>query len=426
MVGESATQIIYARRLIDGTGRLPLENPAIRVEGNVIKEIGVRGEIVPPPGSTILDLGDLTLMPGMIDAHTHLFGVPGNQLHMRYVEPEAYRALVASSQALSMLKAGVTAARCCGSSVTPSLRRAINDGYLAGPRLVAAGQFICTTAGGWDPDQSFRLPLGWAKAEGILTDGVDALIEAVRQRIRSGSTMIKIAASKGDWDDTFGPWGDDPYHQVMSMRPEEMAAVISEAHTFGVRVACHAIGDAPVRAALEHGVDTIEHGFGISDETRKLLAERRIIVVSTMLVQTLMQENQDLVQLNDRDRRTSKLHLDVQRADFERGLTAGIHYALGSDLIGPPAHPHNAFPREFELAVSCGMTPLEAIRAGTLTSAEAMGMSDVIGSIEIGKLADIVGFEGDPSSDISQVRHVSFVMQDGDVITEAPAALVPA
>jgi imidazolonepropionase-like amidohydrolase len=419
VVSESGSQVIYAERLIDGTGRAPVERPAIRIEGNVIKEIGVRGELVPPPGSEIRDLGSLTLMPGMIDAHTHLFGVPGNELHLRYVEPEAYRALGAANQALSMLRAGITAARCCGSSVTPSLRRAINDGLVAGPRLVAAGQFVCTTAGGWDPDQGFKLPLDWAKAEGILTDGVDALIEAVRSRVRSGSSMIKIAASKGDWDDTFGPWGDDPSTQVMSMRPEEMAAVISEAHTFGVRVAVHAIGDTPVRAAIEHGADTIEHGFGINDETRRLLADRAVIVVSTLLVQTLMLENRELARLSDRHRRVSELHLAVQRADFEKGLAAGVRYALGSDLIGAPAHPHSAFPREFELAVSCGMTPLEAVRAGTLMGAQAMGMSDVIGSLEPGKLADIVGVDGDVSKDISAVRRAEFVMQDGLVITGA-------
>ena len=418
MDSESRTQIIYAERLIDGVGNAPLERPAIRIQGNLIKEIGVRGELVPPPGSEIRDLGQLTLMPGMIDAHTHLFGVPGNELHMRYVDPEAYRALGAASQARSMLHAGITAARCCGSSVTPSLRRAINDGYVPGPRLVAAGQFVCTTAGAWDPDQGFKVPLDWAKAQGILTDGVDALVEAVRSRIRSGSTLIKISTSKGDWDDTFGPWGDDPYATVLSMRPEEIAAVISEAHTFGVRVAAHAIGDAPVRAAIEHGADTIEHGFGISEETRRLLVDRGLIVVSTLLVQTLMQESPERVQLSARDQRTSKLHLDTQRADFEKGLAAGVRYALGSDLIGGPAHPQSAFPRELELAVSCGMTPLEAIRAGTLTSAEAMGMSDVIGSLEPGKLADIVGVDGDPSQDIARVRHAKFVMQDGAVVID--------
>lgn len=413
MASGSGTQIIYARRLVDGKGNAPLDRPAIRIEDNVIREIGVQGQLVPPPGSEIHDLGTLTLMPGMIDAHTHLFGVAGNELHMRYVEPEAYRALAAASQALSMLRAGITAARCCGSTVTPSLRRAINDGIVEGPRLVAAGQFICTTAGGWDPDQGFRLPLDWAKAQGILTDGVEALIEAVRARIRSGSSMIKIASSKGDWDDTFGPWGDDPSTQVLSMRPEEIEAVISEAHTFGVRVAVHAIGDIPVRVAVEHGADTIEHGFGVNDETRRLLVDRAVIVVSTMLVQTLMLENTEVVQLSAKHKRTSELHLERQRADFEKGLAAGVRYALGSDLIGPPAHAHNLFPREFELAVSCGMTPLDAIRAGTLTSAEAMGMSDVIGSLEPGKLADIVGVDGDPSKDISSVRRVHFVMQDG-------------
>ena len=419
MGSESGTQVIYAERLIDGTGNAPLDKPAVVIDGNVIKEIGVQGQLVPPPGAQVRDLGPLTLIPGMIDAHTHLFGVRTSELHMRYVEPDAYRALGAANQALSMLKAGVTAARCCGSNVTPSLRRAIDDGLVPGPRLVAAGQFVCTTAGGWDPDQAFRLPLDWAKAQGILTDGVDALIEAVRSRIRSGSNLIEIATSKGDWDDTFGPWGDDPSTQVMSMRHEEIAAVISEAHNFGVRVAVHAIGDAPVRAAVEHGADTIEHGFGINDETRRLLADKGVLVISTMLVQTIMQEQSESLHLSDRNRRISKLHLDTQRADFEKGLSVGIRYALGSDLTGGPSHPQSAFPREFELAVSCGMTPLEAICAGTLRSAEAMGMSDVIGSLEPGKLADIVAVEGDPSRDISKVHDVRFVMQDGAVVIEA-------
>lgn len=418
MAGGSGTLIIYAERLIDGTGKAPLERPAVRIEENVITEIGVRDQLVPPPDAEILDLGPLTLMPGMIDAHTHLFGVPGTALHLRYVEPEGYRAIAAASQARSMLRAGITAARCCGSNVTPSLRRAINDGYALGPRLVAAGQFVCTTAGSWDPDQAFRLPLDWAKAEGILVDGVDAMIEAVRARIRSGSTVIKIATSKGDPDDTFGPWGDDPAMQTMSMRPEEIDAVISEAHSFGIRVAAHAIGDDPVRAAVEHGVDTIEHGFGISDETRRLLADRGVLVVSTLLVQTLMQETQEIVRLNDADRASSKRHIDRQRADLEKGLAAGVRYALGSDMIGAPAHPHAAFPREFELVVSCGMTPLEAIRSGTLFGAEALGMSDVIGSLEPGKLADIVGVDGDPSRDISCVHNVAFVMQDGSVVLD--------
>jgi imidazolonepropionase-like amidohydrolase len=418
MVGALGTQIIYAARLIDGTGKAPLESPAIRIDGNVIKEIGVRGQLVPPPGAELRDLGSLSVMPGMIDAHTHLFGVPGNQLHLRYVEAEGYRALAAASQARSMLAAGITSARCCGSAVTPSLRRAINEGYVAGPRLAAAGQFICTTAGGWDPDQSFRLPLAWAKAEGILTDGVDELIAAVRARIRSGSTFIKIATSKGDWNDTFGPWGDDPSTQVLSMRPEEIAAVISEAHTFGVKVAAHAIGDAPVRAAVEHGADTIEHGFGIGDETRQLLVDRRVIVVSTLLVQTIMQEQKERLGLSASDASASALHLEAQRVAFEKGLAAGVRYALGSDLIGAPAHPQSAFPREFEVAASYGMTPLEAIKAGTLTGAEALGMSDIVGTLEPGKLADIVAVDGDPSKDISSVRRVKFVMQDGKVFID--------
>jgi imidazolonepropionase-like amidohydrolase len=420
-MSEPRAKLLTAGLLVDGTGAPALSRPGILIVDNRVSDVGPVDGFSALEGVEVIDLGDRTLMPGMIDAHTHFNGVPGDRLFLRYFEPDPYRVLVAAQEARWMLEAGITSARCCGSALTPSLRRAIDEGHTVGPRLVAAGQFVCTTAGGWDPDQAFKLPVDWAKAHGVLADGVDALIEMVRLRIRTGSNLIKIATSKGDWDDIFPAWGDDPYNQVLAMRPEEIQAVISEAHANHLKVAAHAIGDGPVRAAVEHGADTVEHGFGINDETRRLLADRGTLVVTTLIIMNLIKKYSDAWGFSARQKISTQKHIDAQRRDFESGLRAGVRYALGSDLVGRPTHPLDSFPQEFELAVEYGMTPGQAIVAGTLTSAEALGMQDVVGSIEKGKLADIIAVEGNPLADISAVRRVSFVMQGGDVIVNRAA-----
>lgn len=419
---EPMRKVILAGRLVDGTGAASREAQAVLIEDNVIASIGSQHEVVVPPDAEVIDLGSRTLMPGLIDAHTHINGVPGDKLHLRYIEPEAFQALVAAAGVRRMLEAGITSARCCGSAITPSLRRAIDAGHVIGPRLVAAGQFVCTTAGAWDPDQAFRLPLSWAKDESILADGATELVETVRRRIRTGSNFIKIATSKPDLDDELLAWGDDPYEQLLAMRPEEVDAVISEAHANGLRVAAHAIGDGPVRLAVEHGVDTVEHGFGISEETRHLLVDAGVTVVTTFLNMIMLSENAERWQLGASQRRSVQKHIDTQRGDLEKGLSAGVRFALGSDLIGAPSHPLELFPREFELAVAYGMTPSQAIVAGTLSSARALGLDRAIGSIEPGKLADLIGVDGDPTSDITSVRRVEFVMRDGNTVVHRPKA----
>ena len=187
----------------------------------------------------------------------HFYGVPSTELYTAPFEQEAYRALRAAGEGRRMLEAGITAARCCGSSVGPALRRAIDDGHVPGPRLVAAGEFVCTTNGTFDPNSHFSVPLEWAKGEGMLADGADGVRELVRKRVRSGSTLIKIGLSKGnDHDRTLFPvWGEDPYDVVLSMTPEEIEAVTHEAHVNKLKVSAHCIGDGPVNAALDFGVD---------------------------------------------------------------------------------------------------------------------------------------------------------------------------
>lgn len=413
--------VLRAARLYDGTGGPPVDGAAILVEGNRIRMVGQRDEVDLPPGAEVIDLGDRSLAPGLIDAHTHfngtseLRGVPAD------LEAEGYRALHASAEARRMLDAGITAARCCGSTVGPSLRRAIEEGHVAGPRLVAAGDFVCPTSGTWDYGVAqawVSLPVDWKKVEGHLADGADAMRELVRRRIRTGSNLIKIGTSRGRWDTPLGAWGDDPWDEAQVMTAEELRAVVDEAHRYRVRVACHAIGDAAVAAALDAGVDTIEHGMAISDETRARLVDRGTFVITTFLCTANWQRHPDAFRFSERSRRGVQAHVDAQRAALEAGLRAGVRFALGSDLFGGKTHPLDAFADEFQLAVAYGMTPGEALHAGTSMSAQAIGLDDVVGTIEPGRLADVIAVDGDPGVDITALRRVDFVMQDGRTVLD--------
>ncbi|MFN8457992.1 MAG: amidohydrolase family protein [Anaerolineae bacterium] len=366
-----------------------------------------------------IDLGEKTIMPGMVDAHMHFFGVPSDQLYQLPTEVEAYRALRAAGEARKMLEAGVTSARCMGSSIGPSLRRAINEGHVPGPRLVAAGEFICSTHGTWD---HLSFPLEWIKAQGMLADGIEGVREMVRRRIRQGANVIKVGLSKGGVDDKYHPWGDDPFNQVASYSLEEVQALTQEAHLNKLRVSAHCIGDEAVRLALDGGVDVIEHGYGITEDTRKRLVDRDILLVSTISQLYFHDMAAEPYHYPAWLQQVFKRHLDAMRADFEKSLKAGVRYALGTDLVGYPTHPQDMAAKEFELAVQWGMSTSQAVVAGTKVSAEALSMEQAIGTLEKGKLADIIGFLGNPLQDITVMQRVEFVMQGGEVIVHKAAA----
>jgi imidazolonepropionase-like amidohydrolase len=417
---EGNSSVLLAKRLFAGPKCALVENAAVLVRDGHIRDIGHRDAVTVPPGASVIDLGDRSLLPGLIDAHVHFYGVPSTRLYTAPFEEDAYRALRAAGEARRMLEAGFTAARCCGSSIGPALRRAIDDGHIPGPRLIAAGEFVCTTNGTFDPNSHFSVPLDWAKAQSMLADGADGVRELVRRRLRGGSTVIKIGLSKGaEHDRTMFPvWGADPFDQVLAMTPEEIAAVTHEAHVNKLRVSAHCVGDAAVRAALEFGVDTIEHGFGISDETRRRLVDQNALVVTTLSVMHLLSDNADSWGMSADQQKIIRGHIDAQRRDFEKGLSAGVRYALGTDLVGSPTHPNDMASLEFALAVECGMAPSQALIAGTTTGAAALGMEDSIGSIDVGKLADMIAVAGDPLRDIECLQHVDFVMQGGEVIID--------
>jgi imidazolonepropionase-like amidohydrolase len=413
MPNAATVTMIKAGRLIDGTGAPPKTDVGIVIIDGHIAEIGHRDAIVIPPRAAIIDLGDRTVTPGLIDAHMHLFGVPSDRLDRLPFERETYRVLRAAGEARKMLEAGITAARCLGSSIGPDLRRAINEGHVPGPRLMAAGEFICSTDGTWD---HISIPIDWARSLDMVADGIEGVREIVRRRIRRGANVIKVGLSKGGVDDMFHPWGDDPLKQIASYSLEEVKALVAEAHLNKLKVSAHCIGDESVRYALDGGVDVIEHGYGITEDTRKRLVNENALVVSTISQLYFHRLAYDEFHYPDWLRGVYDRHIRQMRLDFESSLKAGVRYALGTDLVGFPTHPQNAGAREFEFAVEWGMDPMAAIVAGTKVSAEAMGLERQIGTIEIGKLADIIGMAGDPSRDITELQRISFVMLGGNVI----------
>jgi imidazolonepropionase-like amidohydrolase len=409
---------VKARFILAGPDLTPVEDAAILVEAGRIVAVGRDSELPQPVGCVVIDLGGATLMPGMIDAHMHTFGVDSMRLSTLAIEREGYRVGRALFELEEMLHAGFTSARCLGSTIGPEVRRLIEEGFAEGPRLKAAGAFISSTSGTWDTN---GVPLAAARRGAELADGPDELRRAVRERVRDGSDFIKLGLSKGGVHDRYHAWGDDPLAQVAAYGHDEVAAAVDEAHRNGLKVSGHAIGEAAVRLALDCGVDVIEHGYGISPETRARLAAEKKIVVTTISQLHFHRAAYDTFHYPQWERDVYERHWKVMQMDFQLGLTEGVRFALGTDLIGAPTHPLKEAAMEFILATDWGMTPHQALVAGTMTAAEVLGLSSAIGSIEPGKAADLVAFSENPLNDISLVRRPVFVMKGGGIAVHASA-----
>lgn len=408
---------IICGNVIDGVNDKPLGPSIIEVDGERIHAISpvenVDPGILAGGFDDVIDLSASTVLPGIVDAHMHFFGVPSHKLYLLPTEAESYRVLRAAAEAREMLEAGVTTARCLGSSVSPSLRRGIEDGLIPGPRLVVAGEFICSSNGTWD---HLYLPLKWMKQLGMLADGPDEVRQKVRERLRQGATVIKVGLSQGPVGDRYHPWGEDPFGNVPAYSLEEVEALTDEAHANRVRVSAHCISDWSVRTALQADVDVIEHGYPISPQTRELLVERGTIVTTTVSQILYHRQAAEPYGYAEYEVELFERHFEVMRENFQAGLREGVRFALGTDLVGRPTHPQSEAAKEFEVVVDWGMSPMTAIKAGTAVSADAVGMIDDIGTLEAGKYADIIAVNEDPLQDITALQRVSFVMKGGKVI----------
>ncbi|TKB02611.1 amidohydrolase family protein [Alteromonas portus] len=405
-----ADTLIHAGKVFTGTSKTLQENMTIVVENNKIKAIN-KGFTEPQQGDTVIDLTSSTVMPGLMDMHVHLssqHGGPQTYLE-RFSLNEADYALRAANYATITLNAGFTTVRNLGDGYneTVALRNAINKGYATGPRIYTVAKSIATTGGHADPSNglSHLLRPDVGPKQGVVNGEVEAR-EAVRTRYQDGADLIKITATGGVL--SVAKSGQNP--QFMT---DELEAIVDTAKDYGMTVAVHAHGKEGMKRAIEAGVDSIEHGTYMDNEIRTLMKKHGTYYVPTILAGKFVADKAKIDGFFPELVRPKAAAIGpLIQNTFEQAHKAGVKIAFGTDS-GVSAHGDNA--QEFSLMVEAGMKPADALLSATVNSADLLGISDILGTLEQGKLADIVAVQGDPLDDISLMESVSFVMKDGVV-----------
>ncbi|GFD89251.1 Xaa-Pro dipeptidase [Tenacibaculum sp. KUL152] len=405
-----ADTLIHAGKAFTGTSSTLLEKVTIVVDGNKIKAIQ-KGFVEAGEGDEVIDLKGHTVMPGLMDMHVHLssqHGGPQTYLE-RFSLNEADYALRGANYAQVTLEAGFTTVRNLGDSYneTIALRNAISKGIATGPRIYTGGKSIATTGGHADPSNGFAhlLRPDVGPTQGVVNGEVEAR-EAVRTRYQDGADVIKITATGGVL--SVAKSGQNP--QFMT---DELDAIVQTAKDYGMTVAVHAHGKEGMKRAIEAGVDSIEHGTYMDDEIRALMKKKGTYYVPTILAGKFVAEKAKIDGFFPELVRPKAAAIGpLIQTTFERAHKAGVKIAFGTDS-GVSAHGDNA--KEFALMVEAGMTPANALLSATVNSAELLGISDILGTLSEGKLADIVAVSGNPLEDISVMESVSFVMKDGVV-----------
>jgi imidazolonepropionase-like amidohydrolase len=392
--------VLHAARLLDvETGRT-IAPGEVLVAGDRISEAG--STVTHPAGAEIIDLGDRTLLPGLIDAHVHLFLHPGAEDLQTVQESVPQRTLTAVLAAREDLMAGFTAERDMGTegagSADTAVRNAIDQGLFPGPRLRISGNAIDILGGHEDA-------IGYNPEQHVLPNATQAnnaadLVAAIRQQLKEGADFIKIYETGKD--SMMGGRFFTPFQFTAA----EMEAAVREAARLGKRVAVHATGEPGTFYAAQAGVASIDHAFQLSDATMKLMREKQIFAVPTFTIFEYFADHAATPAGGALERQMLSYHVQ----EFRKQVAAGVPVAMGSD-VGP--FPHGTQAREFVLMVQYGMTPLAAIQAGTVNGAKLLGWEGQIGVLKAGLLADIVAVSGNPLEDIATLQKVSFVMKGG-------------
>ncbi len=399
-------------RIFDGKSDRIETGGVVLIEGEEIAACGP--DLGIPAGAERIDLGDVTLCPGFIDAHTHLsVGAKSYNDYFidRFRQHVAEKAYQAAVNARVTLEAGFTTVRDVGclypnSFIDVSLRNAIAKGQLPGPRMLVAINLIGATGGHSDRDAGLHFHATGRESD--YTDGIAdspaELRKAVRFNVKYGADVIKFCASGGVM--SLADEVDTP-----QLTLDEMSAVVDEAHRLRKRVAVHCHGDRAARDAIEAGVDSIEHGTFLRDETLEAMKASGVYLVPTLLVQHQLERGLD--RLPPELAIKARLAIETAPAMVTRALAVGVKIALGTDS-GVCRHGINA--REMELLVNAGMSPIAALRSATSVNAELLGLAGKIGTLEEGKRADVIALPGDPREDIRAAQKVVFVMKDGKVV----------
>jgi imidazolonepropionase-like amidohydrolase len=406
---------IRAARLIDGTSETVLKDAVVLVEGEKITAVGSGLPI--PPGTSVIDLGDMTLLPGLIDAHTHLLlqldgtdvsAPDAGMLQFVARTSTAERALLGARFGREDLESGITTVRDLGNSGVNgdvALRTAIDRGWLPGPRIVASTRALMPQGG-----QFGRLTpaaQGLIEEEYVTIRGAESARQAVRQALYDGAGCIKVIVN------------GTPANVTL----EEMKAIVEEAHTAGVKVGAHAIGDKATRIAAEAGVDSIEHAYVVDDDVLKMMARKRIYLVPTdgtleTLEDMTFGTRQPSAQERSNVAKDVKPLMEQQQERLKRAIKMGVPIAAGSDMCVTiyGKNRGQASVLVYEAYAESGMKPMDIIHAATRNAADLLGMQNEVGTLETGKLADIIAVPGNPLQDIRALEHAGFVMKGGAVV----------
>ena len=407
LVAQPVTVAIKAARVLDvRTGQYQAA-PVIWIEDGRIKAIGSAAEILPklPSGVRPIDLGGLTVLPGLIDCHTHLTGSPFVLGPARVRMSVPREALLGARNARVTLEAGFTTVRNVGASgyADVALRDAINASDIPGPRLLVSGPPLSISGG--HGDQNFLAPEFHALGDGV-ADGSAAVMAKVRENIKYGADLIKFMATGGVLSEN-----DNPAFEQYT--PEEMRTIVETAHGLGRKVAAHAHGALGIKNAVLAGVDSIEHGSYIDAEGIRLMKEHGAWLVPTLYLQEWFPEHSSQMGLTPSMLEKAKTVMAISRQNVGAAMRAGVKVAFGTDAA---VYPHGLNAHEFASMTRLGMTPLQAIQSATLNAADLLGWSDRAGAIEPGKFADLIAVDGDPLADVTVLQNVKFVMKGGEVV----------
>ena len=401
---DTATSVIRAGRLIDTTAGKVREVVWIVVGGDRITAVHAAGAFQAPAGAEVIDLSGWTVLPGLIDTHTHLISDPTLPPYRDYGLSVPRLALIGAANARRTLLSGVTTVRDVGSSAFTdvALRDAIAAGDVDGPRVRASGPALGITGG--HCDENLLAPEYHETSEGV-ADGEEGVRKAVRRNVKYGVDHIKYCGTGGVFSKGTVP-GAQQYTEA------EVAALIDEAHMHGRKVAVHAHGAAGIKVALRNGVDTVEHASLIDDEgialAKKTGAYLSMDIYNTEYTQTEGRKRGELEEFLQKDRDLA----EVQRENFRKAVQAGVKMTMGTDT---GVHRHEDAPKQLAYMVRYGMTPMQALQAATVNGADAIGLAGQIGTIAPGAYADIIAVQGDPLAEISLLENVGFVMKGGKV-----------
>jgi len=395
---------VKAGRLLDVVSGKVLEKQVIIIEGEKIKSVGSESSIAIPSGASIIDLSDATVLPGLIDCHTHIV-MQLERYDDRFRKSPIDAAVTAHLYAKRTLEAGFTTCRDVGSGefIDVALKKAINEGKVVGPRLFVAGHGLSATGG--HGDLSGYSP--YLKFDGFsgVVDGVDEIRKKIRWNIKFGADHIKFAA-------TAGVLSEEESVGAPQFSFEEMKAIVDEAAMWGRKVAAHAHGAEGIKMAVKAGVASIEHGSLLDDEGIALMKQKGTYLVPTVIAGDAVEKFGKQYNLPEKLMEKARMLNTKKRESYRKAIKAGVKIAFGTDA---GVFPHGMNALEFKLLVDLGMTPMQAIQSATLIAAELLGHQDKIGSVEAGKYADLVAVKGDPLKDITLLERVQYVMKGGVV-----------